>query len=219
MAGRRRGAARLGRPLQRAAGAGAAARHLGRDRGRPAHDPGGVAWAGGIRPVRGRSRAALPGRVRAASVRDVQHWSGLTRLGEVVERLLPKLVTFQDEEGRTLYDLPEAPRPDPGTPAPVRFVPDFDNLLLSHADRARIITEEQRKRVFTVNGIIRATFLVDGFVHGMWTMEKKRGEATLRIDPFDPVPERDRTALEEEGMGLLAAAHPEAKAHRVEFAA
>ncbi|MCP9969928.1 winged helix DNA-binding domain-containing protein [Actinomadura madurae] len=180
------------------------------------------AWLGpgGIRPVRGRSRAALPGRVRArASVRDVQHWSGLTRLGEVVERLLPKLVTFQDEEGRTLYDLPEAPRPDPGTPAPVRFVPDFDNLLLSHADRARIITEEQRKRVFTVNGIIRATFLVDGFVHGMWTMEKKRGEATLRIDPFDPVPERDRTALEEEGMGLLAAAHPEAKAHRVEFAA
>lgn len=101
----------------------------------------------------------------------------------------------------------------------MRFVPDFDNLLLSHADRARIITEEQRKRVFTVNGIIRATFLVDGFVHGMWTMEKKRGEATLRIDPFDPVPERDRTALEEEGMGLLAAAHPEAKAHRVEFAA
>ncbi|TDB76686.1 winged helix DNA-binding domain-containing protein [Actinomadura sp. KC216] len=153
-----------------------------------------------------------------ASVQDVQHWSGLTRLGEVVERLVPRLVAFQDENGRTLYDLPDAPRPDPDVPAPVRFVPDFDNLLLSHADRARIIREEHRKRVFTVNGIIRATFLVDGFVHGMWKIEKKRGEAVLRIDPFDPVPERDRAALEEEGLRLLAAAHPEAKTHRVEFA-
>jgi hypothetical protein len=154
-----------------------------------------------------------------ASVQDVQQWSGLTRLGEVVERLKPDLLTFQDEKGRVLYDLPEAPRPDPGVPAPVRFVPDFDNLLLSHADRSRIITEEHRKRVFTVNGIIRATFLVDGFVHGMWKIEKKRGEATLRIDPFDPVPDPARTALEEEAMRLLAAAHPEAKSHHVHFAA
>ncbi|WP_243716188.1 winged helix DNA-binding domain-containing protein [Actinomadura darangshiensis] len=154
-----------------------------------------------------------------ASVQDVQQWSGLTRLGEVAERLLPKLVTFQDEKGRTLYDLPEAPRPDPETPAPVRFVPDFDNLLLSHADRSRIITEEHRKRVFTVNGIIRATFLVDGFVHGMWKIEKKRGEAALRIDPFDPVPQAARAALEEEAMRLLAAAHPGARSHIVEFAA
>ncbi|MFI0372815.1 winged helix DNA-binding domain-containing protein [Actinomadura sp. 1N219] len=152
-----------------------------------------------------------------ASVQDVQQWSGMTRLGEVVERLLPRLLVFQDENGRTLYDLPGAPRPDPDVPAPVRFVPDFDNLLLSHADRARIVTEEQRKRIFTVNGIIRATFLVDGFVHGMWKIEKKRGEAALRIDPFDPVPQRDRAALEEEGLRLLAAAHPDAKTHRVEF--
>lgn len=152
-----------------------------------------------------------------ASVRDVQQWSGLTRLGEVVERLRPGLLEFRDGSGRTLYDVPDAPRPDPDTPAPVRFVPDFDNLLLSHADRARIISEEHRKRVFTINGIIRATFLVDGFVHGMWKIEKKRREATLRIDPFGPVPKRERAALEEEGMRLLAAAHPEAKAHAVEF--
>ncbi|MFG2089189.1 MULTISPECIES: winged helix DNA-binding domain-containing protein [unclassified Spirillospora] len=154
-----------------------------------------------------------------ASVRDVQHWSGLTRLGEVVERLMPKLVVFQDERGRKLYDVPEAPRPGPDTPAPVRFVPDFDNLLLSHADRARIITEEHRKRVFTVNGIIRATFLVDGFVHGLWKIEKKRGEATLHIDPFALVPGPERAALEDEGMRLLAAAHPDAKSHKVEFGA
>ncbi|QXJ24014.1 winged helix DNA-binding domain-containing protein [Actinomadura graeca] len=152
-----------------------------------------------------------------ASVLDVQQWSGLTRLGEVVERLLPELRVFRDEDGRTLYDLPGAPRPDPGTPAPVRFVPDFDNLLLSHADRARIITEEHRKRVFTINGIIRATFLVDGFVHGMWRIERKRGTATLHIDPFGPVPDAERTALAEEGGRLLAAAHPDAGERAVAF--
>ncbi|TDD80991.1 winged helix DNA-binding domain-containing protein [Actinomadura rubrisoli] len=153
-----------------------------------------------------------------ASVQDAQQWSGLTRLGEVFQHLLPRLLVFQDENGRTLYDLPDAPRPDPDTPAPVRFVPDFDNLLLSHADRARIITEEHRKRVFTVNGIIRATFLVDGFVHGMWKMEKKRGAATLRIDPFSPVPDAERAALTEEGTRLLRAAHPDASSHTVDFA-
>ncbi|MFA1551347.1 winged helix DNA-binding domain-containing protein [Actinomadura chokoriensis] len=152
-----------------------------------------------------------------ASVQDVRHWSGLAGLGEVVRRLRPGLLEFRDENGRTLYDVPDAPRPDAGAPAPVRFVPDFDNLLLSHADRARIISEEHRKRVFTVNGIIRATFLVDGFVHGMWKIEKKRGEARLLIAPFDPVPRRERAALEEEGLRLLAAAHPEAGAHAVEF--
>ncbi|WP_141578605.1 winged helix DNA-binding domain-containing protein [Actinomadura sp. WMMA1423] len=152
-----------------------------------------------------------------ASVQDVQQWAGLTRLGEVVERLRPELVTFQDENGRTLYDLPDAPRPGPGAEAPVRFVPDFDNLLLSHADRTRVISEEHRGRVFTVNGIIRATFLVDGFVHGMWKIEKGRGEAVLRLEPFAPVPRPERAALEEEGMRLLAAAHPKAKAHGVEF--
>lgn len=152
-----------------------------------------------------------------ASVQDVQHWSGLRQLAGAVERLAPGLRVFRDENGRTLYDLPGASRPDPGTPAPVRFVPDFDNLLLSHADRARIITDEHRKRVFTINGIIRATFLVDGFVHGMWKIERTRGEATLRIDPFAPVPKAERAALEEEAMRLLGAAHPEAKAHAVAF--
>ncbi|GAA0568570.1 winged helix DNA-binding domain-containing protein [Actinomadura livida] len=157
-----------------------------------------------------------------ASVRDVQQWSGLRRLGEVVERLRPGLLVFRDEDGRTLYDVPEAPRPDPGTPAPVRFVPDFDNLLLSHADRARIISEEHRRRIFTVNGIIRATFLVDGFVHGMWKIDKeggKRGGATLRITPFAPIPDPDRAALEDEGTRLLAAVHPDATSHKIEVLA
>ncbi|MBG6093348.1 winged helix DNA-binding domain-containing protein [Actinomadura viridis] len=152
-----------------------------------------------------------------ATVADVQQWSGLTRLGEVVERLGSGLTTFADENGRVLYDLPEAPRPDPATPAPVRYVPEFDNLTLSHADRARVISEEHRKRVFTVNGIIRATVLVDGFVHGTWKMETGRGAATLRVDLFAPVSEADRAALADEGRRLLAAAHPRATSHEVVF--
>ncbi|WP_067475656.1 winged helix DNA-binding domain-containing protein [Actinomadura hibisca] len=152
-----------------------------------------------------------------ATVRDAQHWWGVTRLGEVMERLAPGLVTFTDEHGRVLYDLPDAPRPGPDAPAPVRYVPEFDNLTLSHADRARIVSEEHRKRIFTVNGIIRATVLVDGFVHGMWKIERKRKEATLRVELFGPVSAADRKALLEEGERLLTDAHPEATTRTVDL--
>ncbi|MFC5183953.1 winged helix DNA-binding domain-containing protein [Actinomadura harenae] len=152
-----------------------------------------------------------------ASVADAQHWSGLTRLGEVFGRLGPRLLTFRDENGRVLYDVPEAPRPDAGTPAPVRFVPEFDNLTLAHADRTRIVSEEHRKRLFTVNGIIRAAVLVDGFVRGMWKAEAKRGSATLRIEAFAPIPDATREELTAEGLRLLEAAYPKAADRGVVF--
>src|SRR5258708_1746733 len=102
-----------------------------------------------------------------ATVRDMQAWSGLTRLREVVERLPPRLRTFRDEQGAELFDLPDAPRPGPAVPAPVRLVAEFDNLILSHADRARVISEQNRKRLFTRNGIFPGTVLVDGPVVAM----------------------------------------------------
>jgi DNA glycosylase AlkZ-like len=151
-----------------------------------------------------------------ATVADIQAWCGLTRLGEVVDRLLPRLLEFRSAEGAILYDVPEAPRPDPETPAPARFLAEFDNVLLSYADRTRIIDEAARKRVFTVNGLIRGTVTVDGWVRGMWKIESKRGTATLVVQQFGKIPKRDLAALTAEGSRLLEFAEPDAT-HDIRF--
>ena len=143
-----------------------------------------------------------------ATVADVQAWSGLTRLGEVVERLRPGLRTFRDERGKELFDLPDAPRPAPGTPAPVRLVAEFDNLILSHADRARVISPNLRQRLNTRNGIFPGTVLVDGFVAGMWRITRSRGAATLTAEMFVSVSPADRDAIAAEAERLLAFAAP-----------
>ena len=138
-----------------------------------------------------------------ASVKDAQTWSGLSRLREVFEQLRPKLRTFRDQGGTELFDLPDAPSPDPDTPAPARFVAAFDNLILSHADRTRVIAAEHRKAIASKNGMVPATFLVDGFVSGTWKVTRDRREATLRIEPFEHLTGQNREALAEEGGRLL----------------
>ena len=155
-----------------------------------------------------------------ATVKDAQTWSGLTRLGEVFERLRPRLVAFRDERGRELFDLPNAPRPDPHTPAPPRFLPEFDNLILSHADRTRVIADDHRRAISSKNGMVPATVLVDGFVRGTWKAERTRGKATLAIEQFEPLAKEDRDALAEEGENLLRfLAEPKgAEAFEVRFA-
>jgi hypothetical protein len=138
-----------------------------------------------------------------ATVKDVQTWSGLTRLGEVIERIRPRLRIFRDERGKELFDLPETPLPEPDTPAPPRFLPEFDNLILSHADRTRVIAEEYRKAIASKNGMVPASVLVDGFVRGTWKTKRSRGKATLEIKPFEPLAKKDRDALAEEGERLI----------------
>jgi len=138
-----------------------------------------------------------------ANVKDVQTWSGLTRLGEVVDRLRPRLSTFRDEHGGELFDLPDAPRPDPDAPSPPRFLPEFDNLILSHADRTRVLADEHRKAIASKNGMVPATFLVDGFARGTWKTERIRRKATLVIEPFEPLAKNNRDALAEEGERLV----------------
>ena len=154
-----------------------------------------------------------------ASVADAQTWSGLTRLKDAVERLRPGLLAFRDESGRELFDLPDAPRPDPDTPAPVRFMAEWDNVLLSHADRTRVMSEEHRRRIFTPNGIFPGTILVDGFVAGTWKIERSRGAATLRVEPFAPLAPDDEAALAAGGERLLDFAAAEAPAREVRFTA
>ncbi len=126
-----------------------------------------------------------------ATAKDVQIWSWLTGIGEVLERLRPRLRTFRDEAGRELFDVPDGPLPDPDTPAPVRFLPEYDNLVLSHDDRSRVID-----RRFGVDGWMRGSILVDGFVRGTWRHDTKQGVATMQIGLFADVaadrPCRDR---------------------------
>ncbi len=120
-----------------------------------------------------------------ASVMDAQTWSGLTRLGEVVERLRPQLRVFRSESGRELFDLPDAPRPDPELPLPARFVAEYDNLILSHADRTRVIDDAARRTIASRNGQVPGTILLDGRVRGMWKAEQpRRKAATLTVTPF-----------------------------------
>lgn len=147
-----------------------------------------------------------------ASVADAQAWSGVTRLGEAVERLRPRLVSFRDEGGRELFDLPDAPRPGPDTPAPVRFVPEYDNLLLSHADRTRVIEKRHAEALFTRGGL-----LVDGFAAGAWKVTRARGVATLAIAPFGRLARRDRADVAAEGERLLEFVAPDAKGREIAF--
>ena len=136
-----------------------------------------------------------------SSVSDVQSWSGLAALREVLERLRPQLRTFRDERGRELFDVSRAPLPDPDTPAPVRFLPEFDNATLGHADRSRIIPEEHRARVVTSRDWRLA--LVDGFVRAMWTIRREGGRAILEIEPLERLPKTARDELVTEGTKLL----------------
>ncbi len=148
-----------------------------------------------------------------ATVNDIQAWCWLTRLREVVERLRPQLCTFRDEQGRELFDLPDAPRPDPETPAPVRFLPEFDNLLLSHADRTRVIADGYGERIFT-----RGAVLVDGVVRAAWKIERSRTVATLHVEPFEQLLPADHDAVAEEGARLLAFVTDDAQTCDVRFA-
>ena len=150
-----------------------------------------------------------------ATARDVTAWSGLTGLRAVMDELRPSLVTFRDEQGAELFDLPSAPRPDGDVPAPVRLAAEFDNLLLSHADRSRVVHPDHLRRFYTINGIFPGSVLIDGFVAGMWRLARAKHAATLTIELFGSARERGRVRREAERM--LAFCAPGAT-HDIRFA-
>jgi hypothetical protein len=135
-----------------------------------------------------------------ASVRDMQAWSGLARLREAVDGLRPQLRTYEDEGGTELFDLPDGVIAEPDLAAPVRFLPAYDNILLGHADRTRVIGSEDRAQVMPGQAMVRPTFLVDGFVAGTWSI----AGCTLRVSPFRALSQPDRAAVEHEADHLQA---------------
>ncbi|MFE6734947.1 winged helix DNA-binding domain-containing protein [Microbacterium sp. NPDC057650] len=152
-----------------------------------------------------------------ASVKDVQVWSGLTRLREVVDGM-PHLQVFQDEDGRELLDLPDVALPDPDVPAPPRFLYDFDNLLLSHADRSRVITETCGRQSYRAQRPTPQILLVDGFTAGDWTITRDAESATLTVRPHDrPFASADADAIAAEGRALLAFSDPDSPTRDVVF--
>ncbi|ABS27693.1 winged helix DNA-binding domain-containing protein [Anaeromyxobacter sp. Fw109-5] len=180
------------------------------------------AWLGEPIPD-GRSPEALVVRYLAAfgpaTAADAQAWSGLARLEGVLAALRPKLRSVRDEDGRELLDLPHAPRPPEDTPAPVRFLPEWDNLLLGHADRRRVVSIAHRKAIVTKNLLVPPTFLVDGFVSGTWQIAGKGARARLELKPFAPLARRSRDALMEEGERLVRFVEGDADEARASTAA
>jgi hypothetical protein len=146
--------------------------------------------------VRSHLRAFGP-----ASAKDVAQWAGIQRTGPITDTLAGMtLRTFRDERGRTLYDLPRAPLPDPETPAPPRLVPRFDDLVLSHADRMRILGDVPVSHIVTKNALVHATILVDGFVVGTWQLEKGR----VHLEPFARLAREASAALRREAERIEA---------------
>jgi hypothetical protein len=163
------------------------------------------AWAGQPVPSNGNPQSLVLRYLAAfgpATAADAQTWSGFPKLKPVFDALRPKLRIFRDERNRELFDVPDAPRPPGEIPAPVRFLPAFDNLILSHADRTRIIADEYRPRVTTRNLQVLPTFLVDGFVAGAWDFSCQKKTATLAISPFVPIPRAAKQDLTAEAENL-----------------
>ncbi len=145
-----------------------------------------------------------------ASTADIRTWSWLTNLAPVVARLRPSLRTFRDESGRELLDVPEGPIVDPDVPAPPRFLPDYDNVFLSHADRSRIADlplDLQRHA--------RGTLLVDGFIAAGWRIDQEDGVAVLQIATFRDLTDAEVAAVEAEAEALLSFVVPDSNRREI----
>jgi Winged helix DNA-binding domain len=139
-----------------------------------------------------------------ATAADVAAWSRLTGMREVLDRLRPELRRFRDDHDRVLFDLPDAPRPQPDMPAPVRFLPEYDNVLLSYADRSRFVGPEARTRLQAAR-VVKGTVLHDGRLAATWSVERDGAarSATLVVATLPGLNERARTEIATEGRHLL----------------
>lgn len=150
-----------------------------------------------------------------ASVADAQSWSGLQGLRVVVEKLRPKLRTFKDPRGRELFDLPEAARPDEDTPAPMRFLPEFDNALLGYQDRSRMMSDAHKPYVFLAGLRVTSTVTVDGFVVATWKLDRTKNGSTIGVQLLEKLPKNIVAAIGDEAERVVKFMDPEASTHDV----
>jgi hypothetical protein len=152
-----------------------------------------------------------------ATPADATTWSRLTGMREVFDRLRPKLRTFRDERDRELYDVPDAPIPDADTPAPPRFLPEYDNVLLSHADRSRFGSDEDRAHLFAVERPAHGSLLLDGELRATWRIEHdtEAGSSTLSVEHVGSPTKRAIAAIGAEGRRFLRFTAPDATTHDV----
>ncbi len=153
-----------------------------------------------------------------ATAADMMVWSGVRSMRPTFDAMRDELVTFRDRKGRELFDMPHAPRPGEDADAPVRFLPEFDSLVLAHDDRSRVVPDLYRPRIVSRNLQVAATVLVDGVVAGTWKVARSRGVATLTMTPYSTVPRGARPALALEGEALARFVEPDAKAHEFRLA-
>jgi hypothetical protein len=174
---------------------------------------------GGARPTEEEAIEVLIRRYLTAfgpaTLADIARFAGQVppRIRPVLERISPSLRRFSDEQGRTLFDLPRAPRPAAETKAPVRFLPRYDELLIGYEHRDRIIAAKHRPTIYSKNAIVEAVFLLDGFAAGTWGFASTKTDVTVHLHPFGALARGDRTSALEEAERLARFMAPDAKAH------
>jgi hypothetical protein len=155
-----------------------------------------------------------------ATLADIARFAGQVpaRIRPVLEHIAPTLRRFSSEQGRALFDVPRAPRPDADVKAPIRFLPRYDELLIGYEYRDRVIAKAHRGAVYSKNAIVEAVFLIDGLAAGTWALAKTKVDAVIRIQPFGTITRADRAAATAEGENLARFMAPEAKNHGARFA-
>lgn len=154
-----------------------------------------------------------------ATPADATVWAGVGAMRAVFEDLRPELRTFRNEAGQELFDVPGGPLPPADTPAPLRFLPEFDNTLLSHKDRTRVVADDHRKRVYLVGARVMGTLLLDGFVAAGWRIERKGAAAALVVEEFRPLKQKERREIESHAESLVRFAEPDAATWAITFEA
>lgn len=170
-------------------------------------------WLGQPIPESDHLRELVLGYLTAfgpATVADIQTWSGLERLRDHIDSMRPELDVYGNEQGKVLFDAPGAPMASADSAAPIRFLPEYDNLLRAFQNRSRVIADEHKSRVYLSALRLRSTILVGGFVAGAWSIKTSGGIATLKIEPFIKLAASQRKQLTSIGQDLAAFVEPTA---------